>query len=358
MKKEQTGKTAKLLAVLLTGALMLGGCQSDGAELDTDDITISKYKDVEIEAVDEYEDITDEDVTDYIDEQLNAETEYVEIEEDRAAEDGDTVNIDYIGYVDGEELENGSDEDCQLVIGEGAYIDGFEESIIGHKKGDTYDWNGKFPDDYAAEDVAGKDVTFTMTLNGIVEEVTPELDDAYVQSVSDTSTTVEEYEDEIREYLEKRDQIYYKLEVADEAWSVVMDNSEVKKYPEGSVQEMLDLINEEYSTIAELYGTDLEDFVVTYMGYDSIDAYNEAAEEAAEESVKQELAVDAIAEKENLTLTDETYDEMMEEIVLYYGYPDLETMEEDADEETLEQTAKQFMVKDWVGDHCIQVEGY
>ncbi len=358
MKKEQTGKTAGFLAVMLTGVLMLSGCQSGSAELETDDITITKYKDVEIEAVEEYEPITDEDVTSYIQEQLDAETEYVEIEEDRAAEEGDTVNIDYKGYIDGEELENGSEEGCQLLIGEGAYIDGFEESIIGHKKGDTYDWNGKFPDDYAAEDVAGKDVTFTMTLNGIVEEVTPELDDAYVQSVSDTSTTVEEYEAEIKEYLENRDQIYYKLEVADEAWSVVLANSEVKQYPAGSVQEMLDLIDEEYSTMAQLYGTTLDDFVVTYMGYDSIDAYNAAAEEAAEESVKQELAVDAIAEKEGLAVTDDNYDEVMEEIVLYYGYPDAETLEEDADEETLEQTALQFLVKDWVGDHCIQVEGY
>ncbi len=358
MTKERRGKTAGLMAVLLTGVLMIGGCQSDGAELDTDDITISKYKDVEIEAVDEYEEITDDDVDAYIEEQLYAETEYKDIEEDRAAEEGDTVNIDYKGYIDGEELENGAEEGAQLTIGEGAYIDGFEESIIGHKKGDTYDWNGKFPDDYAAEDVAGKDVTFTMTLNGIVEEVTPELDDAYVQSVSDTATTVEEYKDEIREYLINRDQIYYKLEVADEAWSVVLNNSEVKKYPEGSVQEMLDLIDEEYSTMAQLYGTDLDDFVVTYMGYDSVDAYNAAAEEAAEESVKQELAVDAIAEKEDLTVTDDNYDELMEEIILYYGYPDVETLEEDADEETLDQTAKQFLVKDWVGDHCIQVEGY
>ncbi len=357
MKKRQMKKTAGLLAVMLAGMAILTGCQSEEG-LETDDLTISKYDGVEIEAVEEYDEVTDEDVTAYIDEQRNAETEYVEIEEDRAAEDGDTVNIDYIGYVDGEELENGSDEDCQLVIGEGAYIDGFEESIIGHKKGDTYEWNGKFPDDYAAEDVAGKDVTFTMTLNKIVEEVTPELDDAFVQSVSDTSSNVEEYEAEIKEYLEKRNETYYKLEVADDAWDVVMNNTEVKKYPEESVQEMLDLINEEYEMYAQIYGTDMDTFVTTYMGYDSREAYDEAAEEAAEESVKQEMAVDAIAEKENLEMTDEIYEEMLEQMVLYYGYGDVETLTESADEETLQEMAKQFQVKEWVGDHCIQVEGY
>ncbi len=355
MDKKKKGITTVSLAVMLVGALALTGCQASEG-LETDDLTISKYKEVEIEEVEAPEEVTDEDVAAYIDEERVSAAVYEDVT-DRAAEEGDTVNIDYVGYMDGEELENGSEEDCELVIGSDSFIEGFEDSIIGHNVGDTFDWNGTFPDDYY-EDLAGKDVTFTITVNGITLEVVPELDDEFVRSMSDTATTTEEYEEEVRKYLEERNETEHKLDIADEAWSVVMDNTTVKEYPAGAVQEMVDAINEQYEELAEMYGVDLETMITMYMGYETTEDYDADAQEAAENSVKQSMAVDAIADKENLTMNDETYEEMLEEIVVYYGYGDVETLTEAADEETLQDTAKQFMVKDWVGDHCIQVAGY
>ncbi len=355
MNQKRKELTKGILAAALTGVLALTGCQ-ESLGLETDDITISNYKEVEIEEVEKPEEVTEEDVVSYIDEERMEAA--VDEEVDRAAEEGDTVDIDYVGYMNGEELDNASEEGCELVIGADTFIDGFEDSIIGHKAGDTYDWNGKFPDDYGEESVAGKDVTFTITLNKVMEENVPELDDEFAQSMSETATTSEEYQEEVKKYLEERNEIDYQLDVAEAAWAVVMDNTEVKQYPEGSVQAEVDHINEQYEQIAEMNGLDLETMMTSYFGYSSIDDYNTDVQEAAEQSVKQSLAVDAIADKENLTMDDETYQQMLEDIVTYYGYGDVETLEESEDEETLQETAKLFMVEEWVGDRCVQVASY
>ncbi len=353
MKKGQ----AKFLTGILAAVLVLTGCQASEG-LETDDITISKYKEVEIEEVEEPEEVTEDDVTAYIDEELASNIAYEEVT-DRAAEEGDTVNIDYVGTMDGEEFDGGSYEGYDLLLGSDTFIDGFEDSIIGHEAGDTFDWNGKFPDEYYEESLAGKDVTFTITVNSISLEKEQQLDDAFVQSVSDTAATVEEYEEDVKKYLEERAEMEHKLDIADAAWTVVMDNTEVKAYPEDEVQEVLDEINEEYEAYAEYYGVDMDTFVTTYMGFESREAYDEEAQQSAENSVKQTMAVDAIADKEKLTLDEDTYEEMVTEIAwYYYGESDGESLKESADQDALEQVAKQFMVKDWVGEHCIQVEGY
>ena len=149
----------KTIAVLLTGvmasALLLSGCEASKG-LENDDIKITQYKGIEIDEVEKKaKEVTDDDVDSFIKSMQESHAEVTEIT-DRAVEDGDTVSINFVGKMNGEEFEGGSAEDYSLTIGSGVFIEGFEDSVIGHKAGETYDWNRKFPDDYGNAEMAGK----------------------------------------------------------------------------------------------------------------------------------------------------------------------------------------------------------
>ena len=128
--------------------------------------------------------VDEQDVTDYINSNILANFATVNQITDRAAADGDTVNIDYVGTIDGVAFEGGDTQGqgTDLELGSGAYIDGFEEQIVGHTPGETFDVNVTFPEDYGNADVAGKDAVFSTTLNYISETVLPELTDEWVQA--------------------------------------------------------------------------------------------------------------------------------------------------------------------------------
>lgn len=151
----------KKFAMLLTGvaaaSMMLSGC-SGSKGLETDEMTISVYKGVEITEVAKPGEVTDEEVESAIQATLQTNATPEEIT-DRAVESGDTATIDFTGKIDGTEFEGGSSTDYPLVIGSGTFIEGFEDSVIGHNIGDAYDWQGKFPDDYNKEEYAGKDLS-------------------------------------------------------------------------------------------------------------------------------------------------------------------------------------------------------
>ena len=159
----------KKVVAILTGALaasmLLSGCAASKG-LETDELKISMYKGVEVEEVEKPEEVTDEDVENTINATLQSNATIKEIT-DRAVESGDTATIDFVGKMDGEEFDGGSSTDYPLEIGSGQFIDGFEDSVIGHEIGETYDWNGKFPDNYDNTDLAGKDVVFTITVKSI-----------------------------------------------------------------------------------------------------------------------------------------------------------------------------------------------
>ena len=169
----------RLFAGLLAGTMLLTACAGNTG-IETDEIKISCYKGVEIEEVEKPAEITDEDVETAIQTTLEANATTTEIT-DRAVEEGDTVDINFVGKVDGEVFDGGSADNYSLVIGSGTFIDGFEDSIIGHNVGETFDWNGKFPEEYN-EELAGKDCVFTITVNAITLEEVPELNDEFVNS--------------------------------------------------------------------------------------------------------------------------------------------------------------------------------
>lgn len=231
---------------------------------------------------------------------LEAQAETKEVT-DRPVESGDTVNIDFLGKIDGEAFEGGSAEGYPLTIGSGTFIEGFEDSIIGHKIGETFDWEGTFPEDYPQENLAGADVVFTITVNSISVEEVPELTDELVKTLSEDSTTVAEYKEEVKKDLEEQAQTNYDFTLQQNAWQAVLENTEVNEYPQEKVDEMADSLIQQYKDAAEYYGMEYEDFVEQQMGY-ALEDFETEVDAVAKENVKDELAVEAIAKAEKIEL--------------------------------------------------------
>ncbi len=347
-------KAVSILTGVFSAALFLSGC-AESQGLETDDITITQYKGVEVAAVEEPEEITDEDVEEQI--QSTLETQKVSSEvTDRAVEDGDVVNIDFVGKIDGEEFDGGASEGYDLEIGSDSFIDGFEDSIIGHNTGDRFEWKGKFPDDYGNEEYAGKDVVFEITVNKISQEEIPELTDDLVAELSEESKTVEEYKEEVKKMMEEDAQASYDDELADEVWQKVMDNTTVKKYPDGEIDKVKEQITEQYKSYAEYYDMEYEDFVEQAMGM-TLEDLETQTEEVARNNIQSNMAVEAIADKEKIEMSDDAYEAELAEIAQEYGYEDVDALKASVeDEEQLKQMALKNLVVDKLVESCIQVE--
>lgn len=346
----------KRLAAVLTGVLassvILSGCQASKG-LETDELKITQYKDVEVAQVEKPSDVTDEDVDKQIQTVLSAHAETSKVT-DRAVKDGDTANIDFVGKIDGKEFDGGDGEGYPLEIGSDSFIPGFEESVIGHKIGETYDWNGKFPDTYGNADYAGKDVVFTITVNSISETITPELTDEFVGKVSEKSKTIEEYKNEVKELLEKKAEDDYKDTLGTSVMEKVLENTEIKTYPEDEIKERTEGTIEDYKNAAKEQNIDFAD----YLQYNGVteEQFEEQIKENTKERTKQTMVFNAIAEKENIELTDELYEEQLEKIVRAYSeqYENVDALKKAAEEDELKEVALYNVVLDWLTEHCIQ----
>ncbi|MCB6416276.1 trigger factor [Faecalimonas umbilicata] len=346
----------KKLIAAVTGICMiagaLSGCSSDTAE--NDYVSVSGYKGIEIDKVDVDTDISDEDVENEINSVLEENATDKEVT-GRAAQLGDTADINYVGKVDGQEFDGGSADNYPLELGSGSFIEGFEDSIVGHNVGETFDWNGKFPDDYQNTDLAGKDVVFTITVNALTEPELPELTDDFVKTVSEESETVEEYREEVRKNLEETAQENYDSELNSAVWDAVLEKTEVKGYPDGEVDRIYNTYLEQYQEMASYYNMEYDEFIQLYTEM-TVDEFEEEAKEAAKDNIKQSQVAEVIAEKEGLTLTDEEYEKEYEKLAEDYGYENVDDLKETAGEETLKQLVLQPIVQEWLAENCVQKE--
>lgn len=350
MKKKLTVLAAGICAL----SLLLTGCSS---EISNDYVTITKYKGVEIDKVDA-DAISDNDVETQINSVLQSKSTTTEVT-DRAAQTGDTVTIDYEGKKDGEAFKGGTATDAQLTLGSDQFIDGFEDGVVGHNIGDTFDLDLTFPENYGNEDLAGQAVVFTVTLKGISQTDVPELTDEFVQSVSDTSKTVEEYKKEIKKSLKKTSKENQQNTIKENAWKAVLENTTVNKYPKKDLKNMISSIKTQYKNMASYYNLDFADFLKQYMNMDE-ETFNSKATQAAKDQVKANLAADLIIEKAKIDVSDKTLEKKYKEYAKAYGYEDVDALKkalEDAGNlENLEKTARLDIVEDWVADNCKQVK--
>ena len=233
-------------------------------------------------------------------------------EVNRAAADGDTVNIDYAGSVDGVAFTGGTYSGYSLTLGSGTFIDGFEDQIVGHKPGETFDVTVTFPEGYSdSTDANGntvvlsnKEAVFSVTLNSISEEVLPELTDEWVDATYGSTDDIHTVED-LRALYQK---LLYEDNLHTALMNYLMDNSTFKSIPqEVSDYQVTQCLNY-YYTMASYYGYDLDSFVQALMGYENADAMLSALADSIESYAKEALLYQAVAEASGVAPTLEQID--------------------------------------------------
>ena len=226
---------------------------------------------------------------------------------DRTVSNGDVVNIDYKGYVDGEAKSGMADTDTDLEIGSASFIPGFEEALIGAAIGETVSFDITFPEDYWNSSMASVEARFDVTINAIYEKELPELTDAFVAEKTDYST-VEEYRRFIIDELTKDNQEHIDSSYKASVWGEAIANAEVIEYPQDMYDEYYNILESSIKQQAEYYGITLEEFV-KYNGYD-MDGFYELLDTRSKESVKELLVLFAISNEENIRIPWTEYQEL------------------------------------------------
>ncbi|CAL28187.1 trigger factor [Staphylococcus carnosus] len=270
------------------------------------EVKLGEYKGLEIEK--QNADLTDEELQEAIDHSLGHLAEMV-IKEDGSVEEGDTVNIDFDGYVDGEQFEGGQAESYDLEIGSGMFIPGFEEQLVGLKTGDEKDVKVTFPEEYHAEELAGKEATFKVKINEIKYKNVPELDDEIANELDSDADNVEEYKENLRKRLSEEKKVNAENVEKEEAINKAVNNAEVD-IPEAMINNELDRMMQEFAQRIQQSGLNLE----TYFQISGQDEsqLREQMKDDAEERVKTNLTLNAIANAEEVEATEEDIDKELE----------------------------------------------
>lgn len=281
---------------------------------------------------------------------LESYAEFLEV--DRLAQTGDTLDITYTLEVDGTMLgdeENGSSQNT-VTIGEGMYIQGFEEGLIGAGKGDVVELNLTFPDPYIVNpELAGKEGLFTITVNSVMEAKLPELTDEFVNENFGYETAAV--------YLEALEEVLNEQSLREQLLEEIMDNCEVEEYPMDRIEAEREGFVDYYLEYAEYLGTfyDLDAEVVLQLqwGINSVDELEELGENYAYTQVKKDLVLNAIAKKQYLTLSDEEYEMRLLQYTIDYGYDTIEEFLQDYDEEEVRKEIFYDYVLDWCMDCAV-----
>lgn len=272
-------------------------------------IKLGEYKGLKLEVIDTV--VTDDEIESRIKATLSMNPEKIPVE-GRAVENGDIVNIDFEGKLDGVAFDGGTFKGYDLTIGSGSFIPGFEEQVIGMKKGETKDLDITFPDPYENNpDLAGKATVFTVTLNEIYKETPAELTDAWVERVTmGQQKTVAEYREAIKTEIEKYKKDNSDTEAQIAAMEQVIENSEFELSEEGINKEYTDM-KAEYEKMATAYGMDIKQFAeLSNMTEEEFDV---KLKENAENRAKQKLIIDEIFKKEKMSLEDADYADLEEQ---------------------------------------------
>ena len=231
-----------------------------------------------------------------------------------AAENGDTVDIDFEGFVDGKAFEGGKAEHYALVLGSGSFIPGFEDQVVGHSAGEEFDVNVKFPEEYGAAELAGKDATFKIKLHEVKYKELPALDDDFAKDVSEYDT-LDELKDSIRNNIKTNLDKQAEQKVENDLMDQVIANMKAD-IPDAMVDSRIDELVQDFEYRISQQGLKLADYL-KYMGMD-IEQFRAQFKEQADKQVKMRLAMEAIVAKEGITASDEEFEEEVKRIADAY----------------------------------------
>ena len=231
-----------------------------------------------------------------------------------AAENGDTVDIDFEGFVDGKAFEGGKAEHYSLVLGSGSFIPGFEDQVVGHSAGEEFDVNVKFPEEYGAAELAGKDATFKIKLHEVKYKELPALDDDFATDVSEYDT-LDELKDSIRNNIKTNLDKQAEQKVENDLMDQVIANMKAD-IPDAMVDSRIDELVQDFEYRISQQGLKLADYL-KYMGM-NIEQFRAQFKEQADKQVKMRLAMEAIVAKEGITASDEEFEEEVKRIADAY----------------------------------------
>ncbi|MBJ8349945.1 trigger factor [Streptococcus zalophi] len=264
------------------------------------EVKLGDYKELEV-SVEETKDVADSEIDDKIERERQNLAELIIKEE--AAENGDTVVIDFVGSVDGEEFDGGKGENFSLELGSGQFIPGFEDQLVGAKAGDSVTVEVTFPEDYQAADLAGKDAKFETTIHEVKTKEVPEIDDELAKDIDEEVETLDELKAKYRKELEEAKETAYQDAVEAAALELAVENAEIVELPEEMVHD------EVHRAMNEFMGNMQRQGISPEMYYQltgtTEDDLHKQYEEDAEKRTKTNLVIEAIAKQENFETTEE-----------------------------------------------------
>lgn len=274
------------------------------------EVKLGEYKGLEAKMLDT--EATDDDVAEELKNMQDRNSRLVTVE-DRAAEMGDTAEIDFEGFVDGVAFEGGKGENYPLELGSGSFIPGFEEQVVGHKSEEEFDVNVTFPEEYA-EELAGKDAVFKCKIHEIKSKELPELDDDFAKDVSEFDT-IDELKADLKKQIGERKTASANTDFENQLLEQVCDNMEVE-IPECMFDQKCDEMIQDYAYRLQMQGIDLN----TYLGYlgQTQEQFKAQFMDGAKQQVKTQIALDAIVEAEKLEATEDEINAEIDKLAAQY----------------------------------------
>lgn len=366
-----------IAGLLVTAVLSMAGCSgskdksekkvASAGEIETNDsgdlmagvtastVELCEYKGIKVGR--SVEEIEQKDIDDAINNILSGFATSEKVEEG-TVKDGDTVNIDYVGTVGGEEFEGGKDAGHDLTIGSNSFIDGFEEGLIGANVGDTVTLNLKFPDSYTRStkindetvSLAGQDVTFEVKINYINVTTNPELTDEFVaqngKEYGDSKTV-----DELNAYVKDQIILSNKLRTL---WPQVVSGSTVTIDAAEKQEKYSELYMYYENIIKSNYGKDLDTYVKDYGT--TMDEFTQSIKDEADYQIKCQTISNAIARAENITITEDEYQTKADEDMAYYGYKDIDEYQANYPKQETIDSLIYYKVLEFIGENAVVVD--
>lgn len=277
------------------------------------EVKLGEYKGLEVEATNT--EVTEEDVKEEL-EQLQERYAELAVKEEGEVENGNSVILDFEGYVDGEPFEGGQAENYSLEIGSGSFIPGFEEQVVGVKTGEEKDITVTFPEEYHSEELKGKEAVFKIKVNEIKEKVLPELDDEFAKDVDDEVETLDELKTKILNRLKEQRSTEAENAKRDSVVEKATENTDID-LPDAMINSELDRMEQEFEQRMQSQGITM-DMYYQFSGSSKEDL-REQMKEDADKRVRANLTLEAIAAQENLEVTDEEVQEELENMSKMYN---------------------------------------
>lgn len=329
----------------------LAVADGDVSSLYTDKyVDLGEYKGIELEY--KVAEPTEDEINSVINQELDSLATFEEVT-NRPVQDGDTVNIDYVGTLDGVAFDGGTADGYDLEIGSGQFIDGFESGLIGANLGDIVELNLTFPEKYK-EDLAGKDVVFTVTINSISEKKVPELSEDVVSQIGAGYSSVDEYRQSVKDSLVETKKSDAKADARNEVLLKVKEKSTIKETPEWLVDFMTESVRSNAISYASMYGVQLDEFV-SQMLNETMEEFEAECKSYGIQNAEGMVVSFAIAKDAGIELSDEEMKAKLDEYKNSYGMTD-EEFKSSGQENNLLMYIQNEKVVDYLFENAVLVD--